>query len=136
MSQQQIEEQAWGAEMEAAMAKDPNFRQVGGNHYKRGKMQPWDVIDAFKLNFYEGNAVKYILRKKDKRVEDLQKAIHYLEKEIANITKLERFENEQKKRRAMALAQAEAQKRKHQTTEATVHTGPGANRIPVPDRRG
>lgn len=56
--------------------------QVGGDHYKRHEIQVWDVIDDYKLDFYEGNAIKYILRKKGDRVEDLKKAIHYLQKEI------------------------------------------------------
>jgi len=59
-------------------AKD---RQVGGDHYQR-RIQPWDVIDEYGLDYYEGNAIKYILRWKGDRVEDLKKAIHYLEKEI------------------------------------------------------
>ena len=59
-------------------------KQVGGDHYKRFKFQVWDIVDEYKLNYYEGNALKYILRNKDNRIEDLQKAIHYLEKEIAN----------------------------------------------------
>lgn len=55
-------------------------KQVGGNHYKGGTMQPVDVIDAFGLNFYEGSALKYLLRwRKKNGVEDLQKCVHYLE---------------------------------------------------------
>jgi hypothetical protein len=56
-------------------------KQVGGTHYNSHRIQPWDVIDEYGLDFYEGNAIKYILRRKDgaKRVEDLDKAIHYLE---------------------------------------------------------
>ena len=57
-------------------------KQVGGVHYKQHAIQPWDIIDEYELNYYEGNALKYILRSKGDRVEDLQKAIHYLEKEI------------------------------------------------------
>jgi len=62
-------------------------RQVGGEHYKKLKIQPWHVVDACDLNFYEGNAVKYIIRKKDpeKRIEDLEKAVHYCQKEIENL---------------------------------------------------
>jgi len=56
--------------------------QVGGDHYKKLKLQPWEIIDACGLGFYEGNAIKYILRKKDSRIEDLRKAIHYLEHQI------------------------------------------------------
>jgi hypothetical protein len=57
-------------------------KQVGGDHYKRLKLQPWEIIDACGLDFYLGNAIKYILRNKNNRIEDLQKAIHYLEHEI------------------------------------------------------
>jgi len=58
-------------------------KQVGGSHYKEMKIQPWDIIDAHKLDFYEGNALKYLLRYKEKNgVEDLKKAIHYIERLI------------------------------------------------------
>ncbi len=55
-------------------------RQVGGDHYSRHKIQPFDIIDEYGLDFYEGNALKYLLRHKTSRVEDLEKAVHYLEK--------------------------------------------------------
>ena len=54
-------------------------KQVGGRHYMAYKIQPLDIIDEYKLNFYLGNALKYILRKKDNHVMDIDKAIHYLE---------------------------------------------------------
>lgn len=55
-------------------------RQVGGTHYNRYAIQPIDFIIANKLDWCEANAVKYITRWKDKNgVEDLRKAIHYLE---------------------------------------------------------
>ena len=60
-------------------------KQVGGDHYKRHSIQPWDIIDEYGLDFYEGNALKYLLRDKEDRLEDLQKAIHYLEKELENL---------------------------------------------------
>lgn len=56
--------------------------QVGGDHYKKHEIQVWDVIDDYQLDFYEGNALKYLLRKKGDRVEDLKKAIHYIQKKI------------------------------------------------------
>ena len=57
--------------------------QVGGQHYKNKAMQPWDIIDAWGLDFYEGNVLKYLLRAKFKNgVEDLKKARHYLDKKI------------------------------------------------------
>lgn len=58
-------------------------RQVGGKHYTSKKIQPWDVIEANQMGFFDGNALKYIMRYKDKNgVEDLRKAIHYLERLI------------------------------------------------------
>jgi DNA-directed RNA polymerase subunit RPC12/RpoP len=65
-------------------AKD---RQVGGTHYKGKAMQPWDVIEAFGLNYWTGNAIKYICRDKNDRIEDLKKAIHYLEYEVERLEK-------------------------------------------------
>ena len=60
-------------------------RQIGGDHYKKNVIQPWHIIDSHNLDFYEGNAVKYLLRQKGNRVEDLQKAIHYIERKIERL---------------------------------------------------
>lgn len=59
-----------------------NDRQIAGEHYKQFKdFEPWDVITAWNLGYLEGTALKYIARWKHKNgVEDLQKAIHFLEK--------------------------------------------------------
>ena len=59
-------------------------RQVGGDHYKDHAIQPWDIIDEYELNYYEGNVLKYLLRCKGERLEELRKSQHYLEKEIEN----------------------------------------------------
>jgi hypothetical protein len=60
-----------------------NDKQVGGDHYLSQAIQPWDIIVANRLNFFEGNALKYLLRWKHKGgVEDLMKAKHYIEKLI------------------------------------------------------
>lgn len=54
-------------------------KQVGGDHYQMS-IQPFDVIDAWDLDFYEGSALKYLARHKKKNGrEDLEKAIHYIE---------------------------------------------------------
>jgi methyl coenzyme M reductase subunit C-like uncharacterized protein (methanogenesis marker protein 7) len=53
--------------------------------YYDGKdgMQPFDVIDAFGLDFYEGNVVKYVVRwRKKNGVEDLYKARTYINEVI------------------------------------------------------
>jgi len=60
-----------------------NAVQHGGTHYKDKRIQPWDFIHANGLGFFEGNAIKYLSRWKEKGgVSDLKKAIHYIEKLI------------------------------------------------------
>ena len=61
-----------------------NAKQVGGDHYK-ADFQHWDFVMACNLNYLQGNATKYVdrcYRKHDSAREDLEKAIHYLEKQI------------------------------------------------------
>lgn len=57
----------------------PQNQQVGGDHYTKLEIQPWEYIEANKLDFWEGNVVKYITRKKGNRLEDLKKARHYID---------------------------------------------------------
>lgn len=47
------------------------------------------VIEAWRLNFNLGNTVKYICRsdKKGNKLEDLKKALFYLNREIENLSK-------------------------------------------------
>ena len=55
-------------------------KQIGGSHYKDMKIQPSKFINDNKLQFAEGNAIKYICRHTHKGgKEDLKKAIHYIE---------------------------------------------------------
>jgi hypothetical protein len=55
-------------------------KQVGGDHYKKLKIQPIEYALANNLGICEHAVVKYVSRWKDKNgVEDLRKAIHYLE---------------------------------------------------------
>lgn len=55
-------------------------KQVSGNHYKDCGIQPIEYIHANNLNYFEGNAVKYITRHRKKNGKaDIEKAIHYLE---------------------------------------------------------
>ena len=55
-------------------------KQVGGSHYKDCAIQPVDYIVENKLDFLEGNIVKYITRHKTKNgIEDIRKVIHYAE---------------------------------------------------------
>ena len=64
-------------------ALNANAIQHGGSHYKEKAIQPWDYIASNNLGYFEGNIVKYVSRWKDKNgVEDLKKAMHYLQKLI------------------------------------------------------
>jgi hypothetical protein len=53
-------------------------------HYKKGGIETIDFIDAKELNYNLGNVVKYVSRSglKGTRIEDLKKAMWYLEREI------------------------------------------------------
>lgn len=65
---------------EPQMDASPLTKQHGGDHYRKLKIQPIQYIEANGLGFHEGNVIKYITRWKDKNgVEDLRKAVHYLE---------------------------------------------------------
>ena len=57
----------------------PLDRQVGGNHYKDCGIQPVQYIHANKLDYLEGNVIKYITRHRTKGQgkKDIEKAIHY-----------------------------------------------------------
>ena len=66
----------------ATTTTDPN----GPSYYKRGSEDVWDFIRDQGLNFHLGNAIKYICRAgyKDSKIQDLEKAIHYLKNELDN----------------------------------------------------
>ena len=54
--------------------------QVGGNHYKRLKIEPIEYIVKNNLGYREGNVIKYVSRHQFKNgVEDVKKAIHMLQ---------------------------------------------------------
>jgi|TARA_R110000744_G_scaffold358766_1_gene465908 hypothetical protein len=54
------------------------------DYYKDYKIEVTDAIIAWKLTYSQGNIIKYIVRagKKDSRIDDLNKALWYLKKEI------------------------------------------------------
>ena len=63
--------------------KDPSIVcdvQIGGDHYKKLKIQPTEFIHANEIPFIEGNIIKYVIRHRDKNgIEDLKKARHYID---------------------------------------------------------
>ena len=68
--------------------KTANAKQVGGDHYKKMGVEPWDVIDTWPLDqrigAYRAGALKYLMRmgSKDEEVQEIGKGLHYLEKLI------------------------------------------------------
>lgn len=65
--------------------------QVGGDHYRAKKIQPWTAMESWLGDdqfegFLRGNIIKYIARYPEKNgVEDLLKAKHYLERLIEHV---------------------------------------------------
>ena len=58
----------------------PSTQQVGGDHYKDMVIQPSEFIYKNKLNWLQGNSIKYICRHNRKHgAQDIDKAIHYLQ---------------------------------------------------------
>lgn len=58
-----------------------NNKQIGGTHYLKLKIQPWDYVLANNLGPLEHLIIKYITRWRDKGgVKDLDKVIHTAEK--------------------------------------------------------
>lgn len=65
------------------MDAETRKKQIGGTHYADFPIQPWDIILVYGLNFWEGNALKYLLRRKGaERKQDLEKARHYIDELI------------------------------------------------------
>lgn len=53
--------------------------QVGGDHYRRGSFQHWDLVNVLSLDYLSGCATKYVTRWRYKGtpVLDLKKALQY-----------------------------------------------------------
>ena len=56
----------------------------GPEYYRRGSIQVWDFVRDQELNFHLGNVIKYVTRAGHKfdDIDDLEKAIHYLQNEV------------------------------------------------------
>ena len=54
--------------------------EKGSKHYQNLEIQPSQFINENKLQFAEGNVIKYVCRHQNKgKADDIKKAIHYLE---------------------------------------------------------
>jgi len=66
--------------VDTSPADKPLDVQVGGDHYKKLKIQPVVYIHANKIPFMEGSAIKYLTRWRDKGgIADLEKARHFID---------------------------------------------------------
>ena len=55
-------------------------KQIGGNHYRRYKVQPSQLVTENKLLYPEGCVIKYVVRHQDKGgKQDLEKAKHMID---------------------------------------------------------
>lgn len=62
-----------------------NLHQVGGTHYERLRIQPISLFVKYNLNWFQGEALKYVSRFPHKGgKEDLQKALHILKLALEN----------------------------------------------------
>ena len=66
-------------------------RQVGGAHYKKMGVQPWEVMEAVLsheefVGYLKGNIIKYGMRQGKKDSDDAEKCRHYQRKlrEVTN----------------------------------------------------
>ena len=59
----------------------PQDKQIGGSHYKKFFIQPYEFISKNDLSFFQGNVIKYVCRYlfKGTSIQDLDKIIHYCE---------------------------------------------------------
>jgi hypothetical protein len=72
------------------METKANDTQVAGNHYRAmgDKLQHWDLVAMFEWDYFQAQVIKYLMRWKNKhettfkRIEDLKKARHFLDKYI------------------------------------------------------
>jgi hypothetical protein len=77
-------EELMTSEFKTSEKRDDPYDKTDPQHYSKFPIEPWDFIQQNKLDFFEGNVVKYICRWKNKGgVGDLRKAVTYIEKIIA-----------------------------------------------------
>ena len=64
----------------------PQYTQVGGNHYIKFPIQPYEFISKNDLSFFQGNVIKYVCRYQRKGgAEDIKKIMHYCQLELKKI---------------------------------------------------
>ncbi|MEE1303811.1 MAG: hypothetical protein U0K68_01470 [Agathobacter sp.] len=66
---------------------------IGSSDYSKRKIQPWDIWEEYKLNAWDADIVKRVLRTKEEpgmtpqeaRIMDYEKIIHVCKKRIDQI---------------------------------------------------
>lgn len=77
---------------EKVMAKQEQEKVDHPEHYNHGSIEAITVIEDWDLDFHLGNVVKYICRsgkKEGNEVQDLEKALWYLQRKIKNLNSQE-----------------------------------------------
>jgi Protein of unknwon function (DUF3310) len=64
------------------------YGELHPDYYKGGNgIEPWDIIKAFKLDYWRGTAVAYLCRagRKDPEISDLRKAYTFIGERIREL---------------------------------------------------
>ena len=71
------------------MTNEENNTVNHPKHYNKGQIEVIDFIEDQDLNFNRGNVLKYVSRAgmKENELEDLEKALWYLKREIQRLKK-------------------------------------------------
>ena len=69
----------------------PQYTQVGGKHYTRITIQPYELISKDDLSFFQDNVIKYVCRYQRKGgAEDIKKIVHYCQLELLKMKDMEK----------------------------------------------
>ena len=118
--------------------------KISPDHYKRGSIQVWDFIIDQKLDYLEGNVVKYVCRggakDNEPRLDDLLKSQQYVDKAVTTeIHAVLSDATQEQKSRIDDLLKARQHINKALITEinnATSNTRSDASSSAVQDRNG
>lgn len=74
------------------MYMEVNDKQIGGDHYKNSAYQHWDFVTDLQIPYLNAAVIKYLTRYRKKNgIEDLEKAVHYLEKAVTQFEGLKKI---------------------------------------------
>jgi len=66
---------------------EPDVRSynIGESDYSQHSIQPWDIWEEYKLNPWDADIVKRVLREKGNRAKDYEKIIHVCRERLRQI---------------------------------------------------